>query len=138
MKALFRVLLVEDDIDTARLVRRRLERSPRARFQVTHAPDLQLAFGLLEKEPFDAILLDLSLPDGDMMSTLAAMGAVARHVPVVVLTGHSDEDLALLAIRAGAQDYLMKDEQNARTVVRSLLHAIERKRRAAAGWEAVA
>ena len=120
------VLLVEDDEDTARLVSRVLSISVAASFVVTRAGDLQTALGLIEREPFDILLLDLSLPDGGSMSTLAAAGAIARHLPIAILTSSDEDDLVRLSARVGVQEYLVKGEQGSRGLERALLAAIER------------
>ncbi len=122
------VLLVEDDEDTARLVSRSLSLSAAASFMVTHAGDLQTALGLIEREPFDAVLLDLVLPDGGSMSTIAAAGAIARHVPIAILTSLDEDELVRLSARVGVQEYLVKGEQGPRGLERALLSAIERHR----------
>lgn len=127
-KRTIRVLLVEDDLDCARLYGRVLALSPAAAFEVVHAPDLKTALGLVEREPFDALLLDLALPDGGSLSTLAAAAALSRHLPITILTGNDDDELVQLAGRIGAQDYLVKSEQDGRTLARALLGAIERHR----------
>lgn len=124
-----RVLLVEDEIDSARLVTRRLMHYPRVPFEVTHVPDLTTAFARLEADAFDVMVLDLCLPDGDGMSTLSSACGVARHLPIVVLTGVDDDEMSLRAIRAGAQDYLIKPLTDVRPVARALLNARERHRR---------
>ncbi len=127
-----RVLLVEDELDSARLVMRRLLRYPGAPFEVTHAVDLGSAFALLEGDgepPFDVMVLDLGLPDAEGFDTLASACGVARHVPIVVLTGVDDDEMSLRAIRAGAQDYLIKPLTDVRPVARALLNARERHRR---------
>lgn len=124
-----RVLLVEDELDSARLVMRRLMRYPAVPFEVTHVVDLSSAFAKLESDTFDVMVLDLCLPDGDGFDTLASACGVARHVPIVVLTGVDDDEMSLRAIRAGAQDYLIKPLTDMRPVARALLHARERHRR---------
>lgn len=124
-----RVLFVEDDLETARLFARRLRWSPAARFEVTHFPELDAALGALERLSFDVALVDVGLPDADGMGTVAAIGAVARHVPIVFLTANDDDALAVDAVRAGAQDYLIKQHSDGRTVARALLQALHRHRR---------
>lgn len=124
-----RVLLVEDEADSARLLTRRLQRYPGVRFVVSHAWDLGSAFARLEEQAFDVMVLDLCLPDGRGFGTLASACAVARHLPIVVLTAEDDDEMALRAIRAGAQEYLIKPLTDVRPVVRALLHARERHRR---------
>lgn len=123
------VLLVEDEADSARLLTRRLSRYPGACFEITHAWDLRSAFSMLEKASFDVMVLDLCLPDGKGFSTLASACGLARHLPIVVLTAEDDDEMSLRAIRAGAQDYLIKPLTDVRPVARALLHARERHRR---------
>jgi hypothetical protein len=124
-----RVLLVEDEIEAARLVTRRLTYYPSANFEVTHVLDLGSAFGRLESEDFDIMVLDLCLPDAEGFDTLASACGIARHVPIVVLTGVDDDEMSLRAIQAGAQDYLIKPLTDVRPVARALLNARERHRR---------
>lgn len=121
-----RVLLVEDDPDSARLYGRVLTLSPAAAFEVVHAQDLNTALSLVERQPFDAVLLDLALPDGKSRSTLSVAAALSRHLPITILTANDDDELVQLAARSGAQDYLVKTEQDGRTLARALLGAIER------------
>lgn len=123
-----RVLLVEDEADSARLLIRRLQRYPGARFELSHAWDLRSALALLEEQDFDVMVLDLCLPDGQGFGTLASACALARHLPIVVLTAEDDDEMALRAIRAGAQEYLIKPLTDVRPVARALLHAQERHR----------
>jgi DNA-binding response OmpR family regulator len=129
LRPLVRVLLVEDEIEAARLVTRRLTYYPGVRFEVTHVVDLSSAFSRIEREGFDVMVLDLCLPDGEGFETLASACAVARHLPIVVLTGVDDDQMSLRAIRAGAQDYLIKPLTDVRPVARALLNACERHRR---------
>lgn len=123
------VLLVEDEVEAARLVTRRLTYYPTVRFTVSHVSDLRSAFKRVEEECFDVMVLDLGLPDGEGFETLASACAIARHLPIVVLTGVDDDQMALRAIRAGAQDYLIKPLTDVRPVARALLNACERHRR---------
>ena len=74
------------------------------------------------------MLLDLSLPDADGLETLVRAHAQAPKIPIVVLTGHDDEALAVRAVRAGAQDYLVKGRVDGELLVRSIRYASERGR----------
>ena len=74
------------------------------------------------------MLLDLSLPDADGLDTLVRAHARAPKIPIVVLTGHDDEALAVRAVRAGAQDYLVKGRVDGDLLVRSIRYASERGR----------
>ncbi len=121
-----RALLIEDDLDAARLVRRRLEWSPRAKFEVGHETTFSGALEKLEKEAWDVVILDLGLPDIEGLSTVAHASIVTRSLPVVILTSNADDGLAIQSVRAGFEDFLIKDEQDGATLVRAVLHAIER------------
>lgn len=116
-----RVLLVEDDPVQARVAQHAL-----AGFDVAHAPTLAAAVGALAARPFDAIVLDLVLPDSEGMETLARVLAAAPRVPVVVVTGSAREEMGPEAVRRGAQDYLSKENDPPSALPRAVRHAVER------------
>ena len=122
--------MVEDSESCALLVRRALENHAGARFELEHENRLDRALGSLERREFDAMLVDLSLPDGYGVSTLGWACSLANHLPVLVLTANDDEVLATAALRAGAQEYLVKDGMDYRMLPTTILRAIERHRRA--------
>jgi signal transduction histidine kinase len=126
-----RILLVEDNPDDAQLVRRKLEREL-ARpdwFRLNHVGAMQPALDALGKGEHDVVLLDLQLPDSEGISTVTRVREAVTSVPIVVFTGAGDEEMALAALRAGAQDYLVKDELGGGAVLhRSIRYAIERMR----------
>ncbi|HEY9602610.1 MAG TPA: response regulator, partial [Allocoleopsis sp.] len=95
---------------------------------LTHVPRLDLAMEYLSCDRFDAVLLDLSLPDSFGLDTLKKLQAFAPDIPVVVLTGADNRELSLQAMAAGAQDYLVKDRISAQLLERSIRYAIERKK----------
>ena len=74
------------------------------------------------------MLLDLGLPDAEGLEALTQVRAAALDVPIIVLSGRSDEVLAVQAVQEGAQDYLIKGQVDARLLSRSINYAIERKR----------
>lgn len=123
-----RVLLVEDRSEDAFLVQRMLGRATPARFGTTVVSSLGEAAERLRGAEYDAILLDLTLPDGEGLESVGAIAALAPHVPIVVFTGRQDQQLALAAVRLGAQDYLVKDHANAELLTRTIFHSMERKR----------
>ncbi len=100
-----RVLFVEDDADLARLARAVL-RQPHFMLQCESRLDRALA--ALESDHFDVLLLDLCLPDSAGVFTLGVACNFARMLPIVVLTGVSDERLMRVAADAGARRYLSK------------------------------
>jgi CheY-like chemotaxis protein len=97
-------------------------------FAVTRVERLEEALRRLVQEPFDVVLLDLALPDSEGLATIESVHSQAPEVPVVVLTGRNDRELAVQAVRTGAQDYLVKGAENVGTLVRSIRYAIERCR----------
>ena len=90
-------------------------------------PTLGAARERLADEPVDCVLLDLSLPDAQGLEALAGVRAAAPDAPVVVLTGMPQDALALQALDAGAQDYLIKGETPGPVLVRSIRYAIDRR-----------
>ena len=120
-------MLVEDDDVDARRVHRALSRSD-LDFAVTQVALLGEAMLAAETQEYDVILLDLGLPDGTGVSNLSSIQEVAPCVPVVILTGRNDKEIADHSLRNGAQDYLNKNELNDGLVVKSLTYAIQRKK----------
>jgi CheY-like chemotaxis protein len=104
-----RVLLVEDNPDDADVLRELLA-DARARVRMQVAERLADALDVLDREAFDALLLDLSLPDSHGLSTVERALAHPSRRPLVVLTGLEDEGLGAAAVHAGAQDYLVKGQ----------------------------
>lgn len=121
------VLLVEDNPGDARLVEHMLG-DARDAFHVHHVRRLEEAMDALQTQEFSLVLLDLSLPDGLGLETVKEVLGAAPSAPIVVLTGHSDQSLALEALQAGAQDYLTKGAVDDAGLLRSMRYAIERKR----------
>lgn len=139
-----RVLLVEDDPIDQTGVRRLFARITARKFELSAAVDLASAMALTEKDAgFDVILLDLGLPDSSGLDTVRRVVRALPTVPVVVLTGNDDADLAVDAVRLGAQDYLPKETADEAILYRILAHAIDRQsamndlRRRFAAWTTV-
>src|SRR5579864_9257102 len=123
-----RVLLVEDNPGDARLLVELLRETEAGRLKLEQVDRLNTALERLSRERFDLVLLDLSLPDEQGLNTLVRAHACAPKVPIVVLTGLDDEGLAVKAVRAGAQDYLVKGRVDGDLLVRSIRYATERGR----------
>lgn len=124
------ILLVEDSsADRTRISRLLAHQSPPD--EVAMATTLLAAFDELNKRSFDVVLLDLILPDSEGVETCRRLCEAFPMLPVVVLTGVSDEDdQSVEALQHGAQDYLSKREMNGPLISRSLRYAVERKRSA--------
>lgn len=123
-----RVLLVEDVPVSAEIAKQALAEDGAPRFLHAHATSLAEARILLRKEDFEVVLLDLGLPDSTGLETLDAVRMLAPEIAVIVLTGLEFDDMALAALRRGADDYLYKGEFDREVLVRSVRHSIERRR----------
>jgi diguanylate cyclase (GGDEF)-like protein len=123
-----KVLLVEDNFGDVRLVQEMLSEFGQTRFELTPLTCLVAALTLLQEETFDAALLDLNLSDSYGLETFRRLHQEAPHLPVVVLTCLSDESLGVQAVKAGAQDYLIKGQVDGHLLARSLRYARERHR----------
>jgi PAS domain S-box-containing protein len=95
--------------------------------EIIHETRLGPALDYLETAPVDVVLLDLDLPDSEGLGTLTTVLEQDETVPVVVLTGISDREVGIDALRRGAAEFLVKDEINPSLLVRSIHHAIERR-----------
>lgn len=121
------VLLIEDNLAEARLFKEILQDAWATEFGLVHFQRLGQAIIGLNSTRFDIALLDLTLPDSDGLESLDALIHHAPSLPIVVLTNTNDDDLALEAVRHGAQDYLVKRQVTIDVLVRSIRYAIERK-----------
>ena len=123
------VLLIEDQPFDAQLVKAWLQKGGGAKaYRLRTAATLAEAIEALDLERFDAILLDLWLPDSLGLDTLHAVRARAAHLPIVILSGASDEELSVQAVKAGAQDYIVKGSSDGDTIRRAVRYAVERHR----------
>jgi len=121
------ILLVEDNPGDAVLLKRMLREAGHTEFNLVQTGFLREAAQLLNTQHFDLVLLDLFLPDCYGLDGLNVLAKANSGVPIVVLTGLADEDLATQAVRQGAQDYLVKGQVDKNLLVRALRYAIERK-----------
>lgn len=120
-----RLLLVEDNPGDVRLIQELLRGSGTG-ISTTVATNLADAFTCIALESFDAVLLDLNLPDSDGLDTLHALIPVLHHTPIIILTAQDTEHDGLAAIKAGAQDYLPKDELSHSLLTRTLRYSLQR------------
>ncbi|MEP0750962.1 ATP-binding protein [Trichocoleus sp. Lan] len=125
-KTPIQVLLVEDSPSDANLLRQLFSRSNQEGWQLVHVERLGDAIEACSADSWDVALLDLSLPDSDGLDTVAQFRIAAPDIPIVVLTGFDDEELALQAVATGAQDYLVKNQITMQLLVRTIRYAIER------------
>ena len=125
--SVFRVLVVEDDPAFVQFLRDSLPPLS-AELEISFATRLAAAMAALKTQSYDAVLLDLNLPDSIGLQTLQQITAAAPQVPIVVLTGIDDAGQAQDAMRLGAQDWLTKGQPDPDLVLRALRYAAERKR----------
>lgn len=124
MDAALNILLVEDSPTDVLLAQDALDN--RKHFDLTVIDRLTTALDLLEERSFDIVLLDLGLPDSQGLDTLRRLRQRNPSVPVIVMTAHDDDVLALKAVQEGSQDYLVKSRLEGEILARSIRYAIER------------
>ena len=124
---LFSILLVEDNPGDVLLIKELLK-STGIFFSLRHVSTLKETLMLCIEREFDVILLDLGLPDSVGLETLKKIQVFNMRSPVVVMTGLDDEDIALEAMREGAQDYLVKSRLTGDNILRGIKYGIERKK----------
>lgn len=123
-----RVLLIEDNPGDARLIQEMLKDTGKIDMLVEHAATLKegLKYVGNPEKPLDAVLLDLGLPDSQGFETFERFRQEAASFTTIILSGLNDVDLALHAVRQGAQDYLVKGQISGDVLLRAIRHAIER------------
>ncbi len=122
------ILIVEDNAADFALIKALLARVQTVEFRLDHAQTLSAGVDVLQRGSTDAVLLDLSLPDSRGTGGCVQFRRRFPAVPIVVLTGIDDEDLAIEALRRGAQDYLVKGRIDSNALGRSIRYAIQRQR----------
>lgn len=122
------VLLVEDSLDYADMLCIVLADQKLASFKIDHVGLLDQAIKRLNDNRHDVILLDLILPDSSGLDTFRTIHALTPDIPIVVMTALDDKELALKAVREGAQDFLVKGEMEVNQLVRSIQYSVERNR----------
>ncbi len=122
-----RVLLVEDNPGDARLIIEMLREVSESEFTLERVDRLLPALERLSGAGADVVLLDLGLPDSSGLDTFERIRHGTTNEPIVVISGVNDERLALEAVRAGAQDYLVKGRIEGQLLARVIRYAIERK-----------
>ncbi len=122
------ILFIEADPRYARTIADQLARTGDAPVNLDVSGRLSTGLELLAKGDFDVVLLDLSLPDSQGLTTLVTTRDRDPDMPIIVLTDLESQTMATAAIGAGAQDYLIKKNIDGSLLIRSIHYAIERKR----------
>lgn len=129
-----RILVIDDNPGDRRLVEAELAfQGGGDRFVLRGEGTLAAGLSALEEAGrdgagFDGVFLDMGLPDSQGIDTVRRFVAAAPDMPVVVLTGLDDRETGIAAVRAGAQDYLVKGDVRGDLLERALMHALERKK----------
>jgi PAS domain S-box-containing protein len=124
----FRILIVEDDVIDAKLLKRQLSQTGLSIIHVSHTERLCEAMDLLKQATFDVVLLDMNLPDSMGLDTLKRLHREYPRLTIINVTGGTDEKVALEALASGAQDYLVKGRLDPYMLSKSIQYSIERKK----------
>jgi sigma-B regulation protein RsbU (phosphoserine phosphatase) len=123
-----KILLIEHDPGFARRVGDMLGRTRELEAEMRSAPGLKDGLMVLARDEFDLVMLDVSVPDGAGLANVSLIKAEAPELPVIVAGDLDDETVAVEAVHAGAQDYLVKNQLTPSWLERSIRNAIERHR----------
>jgi PAS domain S-box-containing protein len=123
-----RLLLVDPDFDESARIIALLHRSEIESYVIEHAHGFDEAEGLIEENDFDAVLLDLATPVGRGGAVLKKLIGLAANIPIIVLTQTEDENAGIMAVKAGAQDFLVKSRINGDVLRRVIRYSIDRVR----------
>ncbi|WP_233752783.1 response regulator [Flavilitoribacter nigricans] len=119
--------MIEDDVSYARLIEILLNESSLLSCEVVKRHTLNAGLEAMEAEEFSAVLLDLTLPDSTGFETLETMLHRFSDHNIIVLTGRVDKELGIKAVKAGAQDFMVKGEFDGDQLAKALRYSIERK-----------
>jgi DNA-binding response OmpR family regulator len=125
-EATVKILILEDNLTDQLLLQAVLEEE--SGWQSNVADRLETALCMLREGPYDAVLADLGVPDSQGLETLRRLRQANPMLPVLVLTGHSDDALGIQAVQEGAREYLVKGETPGRVLLRTVRHCVERSR----------
>jgi sigma-54 dependent transcriptional regulator, acetoin dehydrogenase operon transcriptional activator AcoR len=127
-KSGIKLLVIEDNPADLRLVQEMLKAKVNPSFEISHAGLLEEGIKKLKEAKFDAILLDLNLPDSRGLEGLGQIVEQKLETPIIVFTGSNDEVIGMQAIHEGASDYLVKGKVDTELLTRSIRYAIERRK----------
>jgi len=123
-----KILLVEDNPGDVRLLEVLLQEGRKQLYSLQHVDSLQKAVAYLTDKKADVVLLDLSLPDCSGLESVRLLRAASPSLPIVILTGTNDDQVALESLQIGAQDYLVKGDISSGILWRCMKYAVERKK----------
>src|ERR1044071_8919056 len=121
------ILVIEDNPTDLYLLEEMLRSSKAGVKNIYTADRTSIGCELLKKQDIHLVLLDLSLPDSFGIESFLKIKEITQKIPVIILTGLTDSEIALEALKHGAQDYLVKGEFKSDALVKSIQYSIERK-----------
>src|SRR6266487_5065606 len=122
------LLLIEDNPTDVFFLKKMLLDVPLT-INIYEADRLEKGIDLLKKGNVGLTLLDLSLPDSSGLDSLFSILKATNKIPIIILTGLDDTNMALEAIKAGAQDYLVKGEFNKNLLQKAIQYSLEERNR---------
>lgn len=125
MQKKIKILLLEDSHSDAELIRRMLRGHASFRATVDWFQSLEAGLASINSETYDLVVTDLGLPDSDGLETISSLRSSSERTPIIALTSE-DADLGREAIRAGANDFIPKDQLNKTVLCRAIDYTIER------------
>lgn len=123
-----KILLIEHDAGFTRTVGELLGQTRALTADLASAPNLRAGFSSLAKDDYDVILLDVAVPDGAGLANISLLRAEVPKMPIIAAGNADDETIAVEAVQAGAQDYLVKSQLTPGWLERSIRYALERHR----------
>lgn len=133
-KTRINVLLIEDNQPDIRLIDEQLKESTNYRFNITHADSIKNAISIIKKqgagffEIFDAVLLDLALPDCTGTKTLKKIKNELNNVPIVIITGSVLERNDLRLCLNDSNGFLLKGHTDSSTLEKAIISAIDKQK----------
>src|SRR6516162_6629011 len=122
------ILLIEHDPGFTQTIGEMLGQARELSADVSSAPGLQEGFSAINRKHFDVVVLDVAVPDGAGLANISLLKAEAPRLPIIAAGDADNETVAVEAVQAGAQDYLVKNQLTPGWLERSIRYAIERHR----------
>ena len=124
MKPNFHILLIEENADHAELIIRSLPQ-----FRLVQVKGMKSALSILKKKSFDLVLMDYYSKERSMLGFVCEIKKIAPQIPLVIITGHGDEQTAAKSIQAGADEYIVKTRKSLQSLPKIISRSIQKKKR---------
>ncbi len=125
---MIKLLLVADDHQEALTINNMLKEGLQNQFTMEQSLSVTEALDLVQYQSFQAIILDLHLPEGQSFESIPQFIQYCPGAPILILSSVEDEEQAIFAVKSGAQDYLIKGQTSSSTLCRAIRYAMERHR----------